>query len=316
MALDVMPACPDLALLADAAAGPDDSYAGASDDELTGVLCAWDRLASHMAARVLAAITELRRRRPVAGLPSSGRPAGSGEEDYLADEIAHALAESRRAADGLAGLAEALDGTLPGTRAALLDGVITPVKARIIATATAPLDDDEARAAEEQVLGRAGRITPGSLREAIRRAVMKVAPKKAKKRREAAARDARVEQRAEDSGNAALAGRELPPAEVIAAGQRITWRARQLRAAGADGDLDQLRGRAYLDLLLGRDSRPGIATGQGGTGTWRRYGTRPAPARSAAGPRASATTSTTSRTKQAAERACVTRVRSADTTTG
>jgi hypothetical protein len=34
--LDVMPACPELALLADRAAGHDDSYAGASDDELTG----------------------------------------------------------------------------------------------------------------------------------------------------------------------------------------------------------------------------------------------------------------------------------------
>jgi uncharacterized low-complexity protein len=254
--LDVMPACPDLALLADAAAGPDDTYAGASDDELIGVLCAWDRLGSHAHARMLAAITELRRRRPVPEVPTCGREAGSRDEDYLADEIAHVLAESRRAADGLASVAEALDGKLPGTRAALLDGTISPAKARIIATATAQLNKEEARAAEEQVLDRAGRITPGSLREAIRRAVMKVAPKKAKERREAAARDARVGQWAEDSGNAALAGRELPPADVVAAGQRITWWARQLKKAGLDGDLDQLRGRAYLDLLLGRDSRP------------------------------------------------------------
>jgi hypothetical protein len=263
MCLDVMPATPDLALLADAAAGPDDSYAGASDDELIGVLCAWDRLASHMTARMLAAITELRRRRPVPDVPTSGRPAGSADEDFLADEIAHVLAESRRAADGLAGVAGALDGKLPGTRAALLDGTITPIKARIIATATALLDAGEARAAEEQVLDRAGRITPGSLREAIRRAVMDVAPKKAKERREAAARDARVEQWAEDSGNAALAGRELPPADAIAAGQRITWWARQLRTAGVDGDLDQLRGRAIIDLLLNRDSRPGATPGDG-----------------------------------------------------
>jgi hypothetical protein len=255
--LDIMPACPDLAMLADAAAGPDDTYPGASDDELIGVVGAWDRSESHAHARKLAAITELRRRRPVLELPTSGREAGARDEDYLADEIAHVLAESRRAADGMAALAEALDGKLPGTRAALLDGIITPVKARIIATATALLDAGEARAAEEQVLDRAGRITPGSLREAIRRAVMEVAPDKARKRREAAARDARVEQWGEDSGNAALAGRELPPADVIAAGQRITWWARQLRTAGVEGDLDQLRGRAYLDLLLGRDSRPG-----------------------------------------------------------
>ena len=70
---------------------------------------------------------------------------------------------------------------------------------------------------------------PEGLRAAIVRAVIDVAPEKARKRREAAARDARVQQWAEDSGNAALMGRELPPAEVLAADQRITAWARQLR---------------------------------------------------------------------------------------
>ena len=107
------------------------------------------------------------------------------------------------------------------------------------------------------MLGRAGRLTPGGLRAAIARAVMEVAPEKARKRREEAARDARVERWAEDSGNAALMGRELPPAEVLAADQRITAWARQLKKAGLDGDMDVLRARAYLDLLLGKDSRPG-----------------------------------------------------------
>jgi hypothetical protein len=60
-------------------------------------------------------------------------------------------------------------------------------------------------------------------------------------RREAAARDARVQRWAEDNGNAALMGRELPPAEVLAADQRITAWARELKKAGLDGDMDQLR---------------------------------------------------------------------------
>jgi hypothetical protein len=257
MCLDVMPACPDLVLLADRAAGPGDSYAGASDDELIGVLCAWDRTESHAHARKLAAVTELRRRRAAIEPPASGREPGSRDEDFLADEIAHALGESRRAADGLAAVAEALDGKLPGTRAALLDGIISPAKARIIATGTALLDDGEARAAEDKVLDRAGRITPGSLRDAIARAVMEVAPEKAKKRRENAAKSARVERWGEDSGNGALAGRELPLAQVLAMDQRITWWARQLRTAGLEGDMDQLRARALTDLVTGTDSRPG-----------------------------------------------------------
>ena len=52
-------------------------------------------------------------------------------------------------------------------------------KARIIATATGLLDAAEARAAEAGVLDRAGRLTPGSLRAAIARAVMEAAPDKA-----------------------------------------------------------------------------------------------------------------------------------------
>ena len=62
---------------------------------------------------------------------------------------------------------------------------------------------------------------------------------------------------AEDSGNAALAGRELPADQVLAADERITAWARELKAAGLEGGMDELRARAYLDLLLGQDSRPG-----------------------------------------------------------
>ena len=60
----------------------------------------------------------------------------------------------------------------------------------------------------------------------------------------------------EDSGNVGLAGRELPPAQVLAADQRITYWATELRKAGLEGDLDQLRARALLDIMLGVDSRP------------------------------------------------------------
>ncbi len=145
---------------------------------------------------------------------------------------------------------------LPGTAAAFRAGILNQDKAEIIAAATHVLDPGEARAAEALVLGRAGSLTPAGLRSAIARAVMEVAPEKAKKRREEAARAARVERWAEDSGNAALAGRELPPAEVLAADQRVTAWAKELKRAGLDGDMDQLRARAYLDILLGIDSRP------------------------------------------------------------
>ena len=139
-------------------------------------------------------------------------------------------------------------------------------KAEIIARATANLDPGEARAAEALVLDRAGRLTPGGLRAAITRAVLEIAPDKAVKRREEARRNARVQRWLEDSGNAALMGRELPPAEVLAADQRISWWARQLKKAGLDGDMDQLRGLWRTGLLLGQDSRPAVPPAQPGAG--------------------------------------------------
>jgi hypothetical protein len=65
-----------------------------------------------------------------------------------------------------------------------------------------------------------------------------------------------VQRWAEDSGNAALAGRELPPAAVLAIDERINAWARELKRAGLTGTMDELRARAFLDICLGQDSRP------------------------------------------------------------
>ncbi|HEY3649223.1 MAG TPA: DUF222 domain-containing protein [Streptosporangiaceae bacterium] len=242
--LDVLPGCAQLAVSADAAAD-EDRFDGVLEGELVGLLCAWDRVEAHAAARKLAVVAELDRRNP-----------SPEDAEFIADEIANALGESRVRADELTGTAGRLDTHLPGTRAALYDGTLSLGKARIIVNATAQLDETEARAAENEVLDRAGRLTPGGLRAAIASAAMEVAPEKAKKRRETGAKFARVERWAEDSGNAALAGRELPPDEVLACDQRICWWADELKRAGLEGGMDELRARAYLDLLLGKDSRP------------------------------------------------------------
>src|SRR6201989_1174779 len=63
MPLDVLPGCAGLAVGADNAGG-DDGFAGVSEAELVGVMCAWDRVEAHAAARKLAAIAELARRNP------------------------------------------------------------------------------------------------------------------------------------------------------------------------------------------------------------------------------------------------------------
>ena len=267
MIFDVLPGCAQLAVAADAAAD-DGRFDGVSEAELVGVMCAWDRVEAHAAARKLAVIAELDRRNP-----------GPEDAEFTADQVACALGESRFRADELMGMAGHLDSHLPGTKAALRDGVVSLGKARLIGTTTGLLDPAEAAAAEAGVLDRAAALTPGGLRAAIARAVMEAAPGKARKRREIAARFARVERWAEDSGNAALMGRELPPDEVLACDQRICWWAGELKKAGLEGGMDELRARAYLDLILGKDSRlrpagsPQPAGGQPGA-----PGAGPAPA--------------------------------------
>ena len=268
--LDVAPGCATLGLFAEDAAGDDDRYAGASDDELLGVICARDRAEAAMAAGKHAAVAELIRRRAAPSCALEGPPQmPAGWDEFTPRELGAALGVSAGDAEEILGLAQTLEVHLPGTKAAFRAGIINHDKAEIIAWATALLDPAEARAAEAMVLDRAGSLTPAQLRAAIRRAVMEVNPDKARQRREHMARRTRVERWAEDSGNAGLAGRELPPAEVLAADQRVTAWAKELRKAGLDGNMDQLRARAYLDILLGTDSRPLVSGPDGtpGTGT-------------------------------------------------
>ena len=257
--LDVAPGGGVLLGFAEDAAGAGDRFTGASEDELAGIIGALDRAEAAACALKHAALAAFLRRRPAPGCAPEGPAQLPAErEEFAGDEIAQLLAEGRAATETMLDLARDLEVKLPGTKAAFRAGILRHSKAQIIAWATAMLDPDEARAAEDKVLDRAGRLTPGGLRSAIARAVMEVAPEKARKRREEAAKDARVQRWAEDSGNAALAGRELPPAEVLAADQRISWWARQLKKAGLEGSMDELRARAYLDLLLDKDSRPAV----------------------------------------------------------
>jgi hypothetical protein len=261
--LDVAPGCATLASFLEDAAGEDDRYAGVCDDELAGVICGWDRAEAYASARKHAAVAELIRRRPATGCVLEGAAEmPESWHEFTPRELGAVLGVSAGDAAEVLDLAWALEVTLPGTRAAFRAGILDRGKAAVIAWATALLDPAEARAAEALVLGRAGSATPAQLRAAVRRAVMEVNPGKARQRREHMARRARVERWAEDSGNAGLAGRELPPAQVLAADQRVTAWAKELRRAGLAGGMDALRARAYLDILLGTDSRPRA----GGTG--------------------------------------------------
>src|SRR5579872_3255802 len=120
MPLDVAPGSLELARFAEDAAGPDDRYPGASDDELAGVICAWERSQAYISARKHAAAAEFIRRRPAQGCVPAG-PARMPEasDEFAAKELAAVLGETRVAAGHMLSLAHELEVNLPGTKAAL-----------------------------------------------------------------------------------------------------------------------------------------------------------------------------------------------------
>ena len=217
------------------------------DDQLTGVLQAANRLSAWSASVRVAAVSGLAARRE-----QSGRESGDWRPfDHVDDEVAVALTLTRRGAARLLDLALALD-RLPLTRAALAAGLIDERRAEVIAEEVAELDDEHAAAVEKLIIGRAPKLTSGQLRALVRRAVLSADPKAARRRKEKALQDARVEMFPETSGTAALAGRDLPPAGVLAADKHLTALAQAMKAAGQPGTLDILRAWAYLHLLSGK----------------------------------------------------------------
>jgi Domain of unknown function (DUF222) len=215
-------------------------------DQLIGLLRAWRRLTSWTAAGELAAAAELHRRRT--GEVAAGADPHLAE--HVGDELAVSLTLTTRGADQLLDFAIRLD-RLPCTRAALAAGEIDRAKAYVIADEVSCLDHAHAAAVEAAVIGRAPGQTTGQLRASARRAALAADPEAGRRHREKAEQEARVEVWSEPSGTAALAGRDLRPADVIAADKRIDSLARQLKAAGIEGGLDQLRARAFVALLLG-----------------------------------------------------------------
>ena len=221
----------------------------------------WEATEGWCAGGKLGVIRALIRRRAQPGYAATrpSRLPGAWQEG-LTQEVSNQLGVSLRAADALIGLAADLDTRLVRTREALDAGVISLAKARIIAEATAVLDDALAAAAEALIASQLAGWTPGQVAALIARAVVQVDLDGAAKPRERAQKEeARVRFWREHAGTAALAAFGLPPDEGLAANQHIQDKALAYKAAGVPGTMDQLRVRAFLDAINGTDSRPAPA---------------------------------------------------------
>jgi hypothetical protein len=227
--------------------------AEASDYDLPAVAAGWRRVAAWAQAREFAAIAQIAARSAArhekAGLEEDGRPAAVTPD--AAAQVGLALALSPGTAEWWTSQAVTLTWRLPGTGAALAAGEIDAYRARLITEATSLLDEDTARAVEDDVLPGAGELTYAQLRARLRRAVIIADPEGAEDRRKASERRARVSLYPDDDGTATLTGTSLPAPHAAAAMARITALARALKASGAGGGTDLLRAHIYLGLLLG-----------------------------------------------------------------
>ena len=252
-----MPPDPLLATIIDAVTGPDGPGAGTlSDDQLIGVIAAVRRLESRVAWYALTAVAEFAAR-------WGGEVAGA---EFAADQLACELHLTSRSAAVQLGYATSVAARLPRCLAALNAGSLHPVHLRIIEEETQILSAEDAATADAALAGTAGSLTFGKLRSAAHRMVLKLDPDAAQRRKDAGRRNAHVQPFREPSGNAGMIARELPSDEVLASWQHVEQRALDLRAAGIPGTLEELRVRAYLDLLQERPT--GLAVpGPGLVGT-------------------------------------------------
>jgi hypothetical protein len=289
---------PELASVLSAVGGPEWRCPAAEPDELIGVLRRVAAVESWASAAKLGVIRELIRRD---GLLATGRP-GTGNvpahgdmrryedlpgrgglprhgdlpdawSDSLNHELALALASSVGSAQLTALTAWELGARLPGIAALLADGTLTYAKAKLVAETFQLLSDADAARAEALLLPRLAGTTGktwGQIMNLAARIANQVDPGLAERRRKAAVQHAsRVRLFREQSGAAALSGRELPPDETLAAYASVTARAAQYQDSGAfpDARTDQLRTTAYLDLINGRPAHTRIALGHLSTGT-------------------------------------------------
>src|SRR6201995_782527 len=220
------------------------------DSALLGLIRGWRKVASLAAAAGMGRVNEFSRRRH-----DQAKAEGAWDStaiDAADAELAAALTLTTRSTQLLMDR-EAMVGELPATAVALAAGQIDWPRALVLINGLAGQDPGFVHRIEQQLIGRAPQQTTGQLRAALNRALLAADPEAAERRRQNEEQHARIERGPEPGGvTALLAGRCLPVTDTVTAWNRITALARQLRAAGADGSLDELRVHVYLALLNGQ----------------------------------------------------------------
>ena len=212
------------------------------------VLRALQRQASHLQARVLAAMAAVADHMEGAEFPDDPELSWHA----ASTEIGAALRLTRRCAEAELGFAVGLCRRLPGVWETLASGSIDRRRARVLFDGTCHLDEAAARRVVDEVIADAPSLTTGQLAARLRRLCIAADPDSAAHRYEDAVAGRRVVAEASPEGTAHLFGMDLPPDEVAAVTRRIDRLARSLGRGGDDRSMDQRRADVFLDLLAGR----------------------------------------------------------------
>ena len=210
--MEELPAGPSLAVMLDCVAMGDEPGIGMDQAALLESMRAGQKMESWATARKLQAIAEFESRL---------EHEGSDRYEFLHAEVSLAMGITKNAAADLVFVADRLVRHLPDTFQAMKYGRISFPQAKIIATATANLDEDLAAAVEAKVLQKAHRQTTGQLRAAVKVAIKTVDPEAFTKKLEEDVRSRRVEVWENQFGTSDLVGRNLPATVTDAAFNRL-----------------------------------------------------------------------------------------------
>ncbi len=239
------------------------------------VAAACQRLARWTAGTQLLALAEYGRSQVWMGEPDArddptgvrAKQYGASDLDALLEftdrEVAGALGIGALSAAAKLGMAQDLDQRLPGTRAAMIAGVLDEPKARLIVRATRVLKTSDAAVVEAQVLPRAATWSYHRLTSELARLIIAADPASAAERHERARARRLVSKQRRDDGmgilTADLSADDLTTVWNALDAHARTSQAYTGRAQGDDRSIGQRRADGLVDLCA--DYLDGVLAG-------------------------------------------------------
>ncbi|MEU6641955.1 DUF222 domain-containing protein [Saccharomonospora sp. NPDC046836] len=176
-----------------------------------------------------------------------------GHASDVAVELALLLSVSEQHARRMVDLSTALVHRLPQTLAAMESGVLDSYRASKVASATAWLNDSQAREVDSTIAPRLEGKNPHKVRRVTTYWALKADPEGAARRASVRRAERSVQLLPGEDGMSTLLA-DLPAEVASSAYARIDRMARTLRGGNESRTLDQLRADVFAELLLGSNT--------------------------------------------------------------